>query len=75
MRVFASKNQTTNPSKDAATKEDDAEQTVPEKKQATPVHLLQDHGLYYYTKVYLGSQLQELKVAFSTASTISLINS
>lgn len=31
--------------------------------------------MYYYTKIYLGSKLQELKVAFSTLSTISVINS
>lgn len=72
MRVFASKNETTE--KEAAT-EPEKKPVIPEKKQETTVDLVGDHGMYYYTKMYLGSKMQELKVAFSTASTVSVINS
>jgi hypothetical protein len=39
------------------------------------VSLHEEHGMYYSTNVYLGSEKQELTVAFSTSSTISVINS
>ena len=38
------------------------------------VSLHEEHGMYYSTKVFLGSEKQELTVAFSTSSTISVIN-
>lgn len=42
--------------------------------QLEELELQDNHGMYYYSNIYLGSKQQQLKVAFSTLSTSSVIN-
>jgi len=46
-----------------------------EKKGVKDLSLRDTNGMYYYTSLYMGTDKQKLNVAFSTASTITVINS
>ena len=59
-----------------ADRTDGATQTSSDGKYVGEINfaLDEEHGMYYSTNVYVGSEKQELRVAFSTSSTISVIN-